>query len=857
KFSKPLKKESRTKTPPDKKKVKAIDEPTPQLQEEPEKIEILQGDDIHALAIKQEDLEKLHPPRPPKDNLKVSVTSRVLVRKQKPKEEDEKKIHVVVARPTAPQSDSKPFDYSGPGGPCFDALGQILPHSILGNLEDFKQEALAQGNDQVLELIPDNLVPESKILYLEKYEEKQKPPRKVRKTFPVHQNHALENWKYHMAERNIQQQFISKLLLKPIEQLVMNRSEGFRQRQEQCHLIDRTIPAIDYGKGYRVGSEFWNLPQTIGDDVNGIMISLTQTERGFPPPITHIGKPQTVCQESGEVPPQNSKFHHTWEDSLFLKQRREELKDLLKELDFNQPDIDALEVIGRGQPFTSVSVKQYHFQEENESEGKENGDLLDNFPDVITEPIIGPSIRFCEQPARWNGSTNSHEGEVGIVARVTFETLVEDKATSYLDITNDGTTVVFYDWKRLARPKSFEETVTDFKVQRFYFNISGGVILPGDTAKFSFMFKSPNAGIFSESWEFSTHPVLLGGASLQLKLRGVAIYEDKMAEVRRVLEKELKTKEALATAEQILEELVKGVRTPKRPRSPINAYITEEEIFQSKNPQLYFQHPAVQNLKDLWNQWLGENPEDTEIKDHDDTIKTTEKTGIQWNLSITDFKQAVFSIPVEETQDELLEQLNKTVLELSEFQIQTQEDSFYHICYQLWQETMDNIVSYSMLLRQLLGMPEKNVTGEFLLDETIDAKKIAKIWKCEKEDKKAPKDDKKGGTGKEKEEKKGGKLAGKDKKERPNSRRLKTKEEKKSVKIPNFTKESKEASISGESFEPEEIKQDQVDPLVKGKYQEMLYIEVYRLLSTMVENMTMLFEEVKKNKADCGEQTLL
>ena len=63
-----------------------------------------------------------------------------------------------------------------------------------------------------------------------------------------------------------------------------------------------------------------------------------------------------------------------------------------------------------------------------------------------------------------------------------------------------------------------------------------GVILPGETRKFSFIFKSMNAGIFSESWEFGTHPILLGGALLQVTLWGIAIYEDISSDMRRELE---------------------------------------------------------------------------------------------------------------------------------------------------------------------------------------------------------------------------------------------------------------------------------------------------------------------------------
>lgn len=53
------------------------------------------------------------------------------------------------------------------------------------------------------------------------------------------------------------------------------------------------------------------------------------------------------------------------------------------------------------------------------------------------------------------------------------------------------------------------------------------MILPAETVRFPFVFKSPNAGVFSEQWRFETRPVVCGGASLVVSLRGVALQEDK------------------------------------------------------------------------------------------------------------------------------------------------------------------------------------------------------------------------------------------------------------------------------------------------------------------------------------------
>lgn len=63
-----------------------------------------------------------------------------------------------------------------------------------------------------------------------------------------------------------------------------------------------------------------------------------------------------------------------------------------------------------------------------------------------------------------------------------------------------------------------------------------GVILPGETKHFTFFFKSLNAGIFRESWEFGTHPTLLGGAVLQVTLHAISLTQDLFVDERKLLE---------------------------------------------------------------------------------------------------------------------------------------------------------------------------------------------------------------------------------------------------------------------------------------------------------------------------------
>ncbi|MGH0118435.1 UNVERIFIED_CONTAM: hypothetical protein FKN15_054287 [Acipenser sinensis] len=776
--AKPGKRDTRPKTPPEKRS-KASDESPPVSEEQP-KSPTLKGDDIQALAIKVEDLEKLHIPHPPKDSQKLAVVTRLLVRKNKPKEDERRKIHLVVARPAPADAAVQPLSYASHSGFRFEANGKILPHSILGSLADFKKEAVSRGDTELAELIPDPPDPGSRVLTLGGCGKQSKAPVRGQPNLPVSQTHALQNWQQHMAERKRQQGFISSLLQKPVEKLVMNESDNFRQTQEQRDVIDRSLPALHYGKGYRRGSEFWNQPQRIGDELTGLTLTLTQTEQGYPEPVTHIGQPRSIRLETGTILPENmDPSRRPWDKSLYLLQCREELKSVLKDLDFNQPDIEGLEVIGTGQPFTSVSVEYHPIEEEKESEMDEK----ENHP-----------VRTGSKYDKWMRMilTFTENGEVGIAARLTFEAFVDDRATSHLDVTNDGSTAVYYSWKRRPHPPSFKEVQRERHVQRFYFNTSGGVILPGGMQRFLFTFKSGIAGIFSESWELCTHPVLLGGASMEVTLRGVALYEDKLVEVRQSIQRELEAKEALATVKQIVETLVAGVRTPERPCSPVDAYITQEEIFQRKN------------LK------------------------------------------SILSLPEEDEEgrmcrEEALSMFNTHFLKLCSNHYQSQRDLLYQIGLQLWRETVDRMVSHSMLLRSILGMPEKEVMGEYHQESSLTVVKEKKEEKVDKkgDEKKSGKEDKKGAA----------KQSGKDKltEERTASKKGKVTEEKKTGKSPVPVIKLTSSSESFESEPPVSL-QEPEDPVLQDKYRKKLALEVFELLSSMVENMSELFEEAKRSK---------
>lgn len=63
-----------------------------------------------------------------------------------------------------------------------------------------------------------------------------------------------------------------------------------------------------------------------------------------------------------------------------------------------------------------------------------------------------------------------------------------------------------------------------------------GMILPGVTVKIPFIFKSPNAGIFMETWRLETNIALCGGRTIDICLHGIATKEDEYMNQRAEIE---------------------------------------------------------------------------------------------------------------------------------------------------------------------------------------------------------------------------------------------------------------------------------------------------------------------------------
>ncbi|KAF7216308.1 MYCBP-associated protein [Nothobranchius furzeri] len=581
----------------------------------------------------------------------------------------------------------------------FDERGMVLPHSILGSLEDFRSHLETKGEKNLVRRIPTSPRDPEGVCCRDA-----SSPVEKKLQVDIRRN-ALQHWDKHLRYRRKQQDELSSLLNRPVEHLLMNQGSRFREKQEQKEVLSRVMPLTHSGYGYRVGSEFWSLPQRYGDEVSGITATLTQSERGQRKPVTHVGQPSSIQKEMGVI----SAETHTWSRSSYLQEQCQELRDALQEVDVEKPDFSKLEVIGSGKPQTSTTRSPVREREEKEREHTEimmeDYDLLAELDEGQLKAPPIPALRLCGQRASWTGNLVFNKGEVGITPTIFFESPTGETASSFLDLHNDGSSAIFYSWQKLPAPQSFPHLHSQKQSVCFYFNFSSAVIHPGGTQKVEFLFKSEDPGFRTELWQLNTHPVLLQGASIQLRLSGMALKQNKTSDLWLFIENKLEKTVAVKMCRSIVYGVLQNVYTAERPGPPAELYTTEEQQFHNRNPKLQYSYELIEELKKLWQKV---------------------KPGDVWDFSVDTLRQAVLSLPNEEPssgslgKEESLAQLSALFLQLSELTHVKHHPKATLIGQQLWRKLLDTMSGEAMRLRDVFSLPEN-------VDDSSERKRGA--WK--------------------------------------------------------------------------------------------------------------------------------
>ncbi|XP_042254696.1 MYCBP-associated protein isoform X2 [Thunnus maccoyii] len=804
------------------------------LSDDQSKNSTLKSRDTQALAIHPKDLNKIHIPKPPKGHQKSVITA--CVRKTQSADEAGNAVRGLLVHPVNLGPDCQPLDYTGPEGLRFDDHGMVLPHSILGSLEDFRSFLEVRGETELVKRIPKSQRDPPSEVPGKHHSEAVDDRHGITLGHRNIQGNALQHWHTHMRQRRRQQDLLSGLLHRPVENLLMNQANHFRETQEQRVFLNQVMPLIHSGYGYHVGSEFWSLPQRYGDEMSGITSTLTQTEQGRREPVTHVGQPSSIRQESGITRAEILRpASRTWDQSTYLQHQYQELGEVLRDMDIKKPDINGLEVIGSGKPFTSVTVCHSPLLEREGEEKKENLDPLAQYDDVQSNALLIPALRFCGQLASWTGNSPSNQGEVGISATIIFEALTGEKASSHLELHNEGSTAIFFSWQQLPLPHSFPNLRSQTKSQHFYFDSSSGVILPGDTKRVEFIFKSEGPGIKTELWQFNTHPMLLQGASMQVTLRGLSLYQDKTADQRLFIETKLEKIVRVKICRSIVYEVLQGIHTPERPSSPAEIHITEEQKFRSRNPK-YLDEP-VEDLKRLWQEV---------------------SPGRSWNLSIDTLRQVVLSLPEEEssqdalTREKSLVQLNCLLLKLSEPLPEHHHLTAAVIGQQLWRKLLDTMAGEAMQLRHLLSLPERDTwvhkKDEPLISDSDLTDNINKD-KSEKRGGASAKEERSGGRSRGNDDNKGESKSVTSEKSAESSkkREKKKKDEMRKRSREKQEKESAPVTDTGPESVSQQPPDDQnVELEVMDIYTRLLHQKVYALMEDLVDTLCDLMDELNE-----------
>ncbi|XP_065685043.1 MYCBP-associated protein isoform X2 [Hydra vulgaris] len=595
-----------------------------------------------------------HVPVPPVSQLKNKVMVRKYAKKDRITESSKNKIKVLVAH-TVNENDSQLFSKE-----------PLKDYHVLGSLEEYNARRGVKHVDDV------TFVP---------FEEKSIEIAEIQ----TNQTNALNNWIKKMSER----------------------------KKLQKHLSDR------------VGSEFWKQTEFLKKN-QGISITLTKEEKGKFSPIEYIGLSSHIKEEmttQGKNTTRSNKVHFAWSKSFYFKKRLEELQSAINEMNLYEPSMDGLEVIGNSLKASlegklQEKNKQSHINVSHQSlkincnEEIVSKDLHKNISGSIynintQKPISGPSLLINGQCAKYVGSSLK-EYSAGLTIRLLFEAKVNNCQTNTMNIINQGTTLVYFNWKKLKEKDPFGLKKVNSK-QKFYFDIHHGVILPGAELKIPFYFKSSIPGIFSEIWHFETQPLLCDGAKIEVVLRAISFDNVHNEEKLLQLDTELNARQIKKMSERIVSEIINGVRTPPRPGSPIEEQcLTIEEMFNKVNPSISYCVSSFNVLNDLYKEIDTEN---------------------SWDFSInTIFKHISSSIDTNK-KEEWFRRLNNEICNMKIKAKVPLSPSKYSCCYNIVSLWIDSFVAKSIDFRSSLGLKEKQITIKFESD--LNVKKILEVLKPE------------------------------------------------------------------------------------------------------------------------------
>lgn len=376
----------------------------------------------------------------------------------------------------------------------------------------------------------------------------------------------LRNWEAHMLEWDVLKQRLVEASGKAPSELAMERADLHRRKVEEMENLHVAVPLKE-----RHGSDQWTMSLRdnwtryvpVGNIFSGLFCPVEDAPNKN---LMQVRRPMgTSASAKGFT------GTRTWMESKYLLRRKAHYKQQLAEVLPNAGELEALEVVGRSieAELDGLLAKDVSAEELEDHVATTHADTWAAIQYGRAQAAAAAEEAAAAEAAAAAAAAAAVQGPVMELrgSRVSVNCAKGGSASGSIEIANTGSTALFYTWARCERTL-LPSATGGGDAQRFYLADQAGVLLPGEVKTVTWVFKSADAGLFTEKWQVSTRPELKEAVG-PVALRGVAVDEDTQQLARKQLEAELAYREKMHKVKLAIDSMVDGVPEPKPPAAPL------------------------------------------------------------------------------------------------------------------------------------------------------------------------------------------------------------------------------------------------------------------------------------------------
>ncbi|KAI8802144.1 MYCBP-associated protein family-domain-containing protein [Cladochytrium replicatum] len=606
-------------------------------------------------------------------------------------------------------------------GPRCALDGRIIDHTILGDVDEYTEmerncvtaspahattdiqpmdhhsEIAKTAHQDVRGLSQENSMPENndqQLHIFQKYRE-------------LRQQHALLNWKRHTINWQITEEILSRRTNKATDNLLMSKLGEFRHNVEEQNLIEEAQALLE-----SKNVQFWKENIWLGSDLLGLTHSL---------PLSGPREIERIHSKKPSGPPACTHCQ-------YRERRSKELRHIVAMLDphFMHNNGQYMEV--EGASLSRVKTFQQNTLEYKDQYNSNTNEKISCNAEMEQEykPIQENQQTLVSDPLK---------PDVNVVfstKQLSFAVLLNQVSGAVFTVYNFGKRAFHFQWKLKKKNNPLKVKNQEANVRRFYFYPKQGVILPGCAFDFSVVFKSTNAGIYSETWKLDSSLDFQQETESTITLKGIALTEDEHHKTRNQFEKNLHHRVAQRLAGQIIDSILKDL-TADSDTLKLRDNVCESKMVNFmksiKDINVIFASNAFGALNELAKQTL------------DCVTRSADNSYLEWNGSIYCLQEMIMNVQDLKKKSSILEQFNVVLASISTSSENTHIKKKYDICYDAISHLLDKVVEFSDLVRQQLKLPVKvgNIPKSLsetnlLADKTLDIASSRSALNVTKED---------------------------------------------------------------------------------------------------------------------------